>query len=496
MKQEVVIFSILLLGLFAGAATSYSHLSPLLLCLLAFMLHLLKNLPKVRSEALAVFIFAMGFLAGGMFWIGLGIYHPPVNSLKVAIAFSALLLIFHAALYGIVFFVVRQLAAMSFAVRGRAALAGCVALSWMITEVLRSVGIWAMPWGLLGYSQLDNPLLKGLYPLIGSHGTAGAAWLAAALLLAMYQALARRYRLHEAIPLSMLAAAPLVLVASTASAWLEWTQPSGRTLTVRLVHTDLPGEEKHAPQAQLDALGQLQRLAGAGQADLTVFPELFLLQTAAALPHALRSDIVAAVRSTHAALVFGSPAGAVAGSEAQGAQNTLVQLDENGDTHVYAKEILLPFSEYLPDHPLLQLAYRYLYHYPQANFAAGPADQPSFVIKGIPAGLSICSELAYAGKASRQARGAGFLINASSDAWIPSMAYMRQAHLIARVRAAEAQKPMVRANNVGYSAFIDHHGQVLSSLGGAAGVGVMDVAPRTGDTPYVRMAAWLADRFR
>ena len=29
---------------------------------------------------------------------------------------------------------------------------------------------------------------------------------------------------------------------------------------------------------------------------------------------------------------------------------------------------------------------------------------------------------------------------------------------------------------------------------GAAGMGVMDVAPRSGDTPYVTFAAWLSDQ--
>lgn len=60
------------------------------------------------------------------------------------------------------------------------------------------------------------------------------------------------------------------------------------------------------------------------------------------------------------------------------------------------------------------------------------------------------------------------------------------------VRAAEAQKPLVRANNVGFSAFIDANGQILSSLIGHAGNGTMDIQPRSGATPYVRIAAWLS----
>ena len=84
------------------------------------------------------------------------------------------------------------------------------------------------------------------------------------------------------------------------------------------------------------------------------------------------------------------------------------------------------------------------------------------------------------------------LVNASSDSWVPSRSYLAQAHLIARVRAAEAQKPMVRANNVGYSAFIDERGRVLSALTGGATTNTMAMQPRSGSTPYVWLAARIA----
>ena len=59
------------------------------------------------------------------------------------------------------------------------------------------------------------------------------------------------------------------------------------------------------------------------------------------------------------------------------------------------------------------------------------------------------------------------------------------------VRAAEAQKPPVR-NNVGFSAFIDANRQILTSPMGHAGKGAINIQPRRGATPYIRIAAWLS----
>ncbi|RZJ14023.1 MAG: apolipoprotein N-acyltransferase, partial [Haliea sp.] len=261
-----------------------------------------------------------------------------------------------------------------------------------------------------------------------------------------------------------------------------------------LVHTDLPGEEKYMPEARVMALRQLLATTATGGADLSVFPELYLLENAGDIAQGFRRQVVAAVQSSGGALLFGAPTEATAPGAEPSRYNTLVYITPDGKTSLYAKELLLPFSEFLPTSPWLSWAYPYLYRYPQADLAPGDGREAPFVVQGVTLGLSICSELAYAGKASRQAVGAGLLVNASSDSWVPSRTYLAQAHLIARVRAAEAQKPMVRSNNVGYSAFIDERGRVMSETSGASTAGLMSVQPRSGVTPYValasRVSAW------
>jgi apolipoprotein N-acyltransferase len=206
----------------------------------------------------------------------------------------------------------------------------------------------------------------------------------------------------------------------------------------------------------------------------------------------MRTKIVETTKANHSALMFGALGTAFLNDNIPASQNVVILLDSNGHTQTYAKAKLLPFTEYLPDTPLLRWAEPYLYRYPQGHLLEGPSNQEKLQVYGTLIGITICSELAYAGTASQRARGSHLLINPSSDSWIASDAYMKQAQLIARVRAAEAQKPMVRPNNVGYSAFIDHKGTVLSESIGSPTVGVMRMIPRVGDTPYVRLSAWIS----
>lgn len=474
-------------GAMSGGVLSYSSLWILLITMQMLLLWLLSKTSS-KAEAMALLaLYALGYVLAANYWLGLAIYHPPVNGLLAACLLSGGILLLHACSYmfvGLALVFVTGRRCIPSTLTWGFVLAGV----WTITEIARSTGIWAMPWGLMGYAHLDNPVLKGLYPMVGAHGVAGIAWLLAALLLEGLAAL-RPQPGREKSRLKRGSVSLITMIAAGLTPLIDWTHVSGAPLTVRLVHTDLPGQEKYTNDAQELSLRQLQAVATQGGADLSVFPELYVVQNAGEITQAFRRTVVDAARNGQGALIFGAPTEIWSSSDVSARYNTLVQTTFGGSTNLYAKELLLPFSEYLPQSPVLSWAYPYLYNYPQADLTPGDGSETPFEVNGVKLGASICSELAYAGKASRQARGAGLLVNASSDSWVPSSAYLAQAHLIARVRAAEAQKPMVRANNVGYSAFIDERGEVLSATRGDGTTGLMAMLPRSGNTPYVAIAS-------
>ena len=478
-------------GLCAGLALSVPWAAaPIAIAAAVVLLTVLSRQVSFLHELRVFSVFACSFLIGALFWVGLGIYRPPANDLGDTLLVCGVLVAFHTVLYCVCFATLRA-GCRALQREGMLALAVCTGLGWTSAEVVRTMGFWALPWGLLGYSQVDNSILRGLYPIAGSTGVALAIWAIAAACLQTIQGF------HQSGRLFRLATAwVLVCVAGWSLQHIAWTRSTAAPITVRLVHTHWPEDTKYNSTEQLEALALLYTAAQNPEADLVVFPELFLVQRAGVLPANYRRAVVEAARVSRVSLLFGMPGFAfdaeMLGAESGAQQNTLIHIDGTGTTKSYVKELLLPFTEYLPDTPVLSWAYQYLYRYPLADFLPGASIQPPLVAAGVQLGPTICSELAYPGKAARQAIDASLLVNVSSDSWIESSFYVAQALTIARVRAAEAQKPLVRANNVGFSAFIDPNGQVLSSLVGHAGNGTTEVQPRSGATPYVRVAAWLS----
>jgi apolipoprotein N-acyltransferase len=87
---------------------------------------------------------------------------------------------------------------------------------------------------------------------------------------------------------------------------------------------------------------------------------------------------------------------------------------------------------------------------------------------------------------------AQFLINVSNDAWFGDSFAPHQHLQMARFRALETGRFLLRATNTGISAIIDERGRVIAEVptfvrGGATAT----VQPRQGATPFVRVMRWL-----
>ena len=83
---------------------------------------------------------------------------------------------------------------------------------------------------------------------------------------------------------------------------------------------------------------------------------------------------------------------------------------------------------------------------------------------------------------------AAMLVNVSNDAWFGDSLAPHQHLEMARVRALETGRPMLRATNTGISAIIDHRGEIVQrSKQFEIAVVRGSVTPMQGATPYVRM---------
>jgi apolipoprotein N-acyltransferase len=156
-----------------------------------------------------------------------------------------------------------------------------------------------------------------------------------------------------------------------------------------------------------------------------------------------------------------------------------------GTDQAYFKRHLVPFGEFLPFQILLGPLLDFM-EIPMSDFSAG-SGRPLVTIGNRQAGLSICYEDAFGPEVREALPEAGYLINLSNDAWFGQSLAPHQHLEMARMRALETGRPLLRATNTGISALIDARGRLLATsplfqetvLNGA-------VQPMQGSTPYGR----------
>jgi apolipoprotein N-acyltransferase len=106
----------------------------------------------------------------------------------------------------------------------------------------------------------------------------------------------------------------------------------------------------------------------------------------------------------------------------------------------------------------------------------------------------ICYEAIYPGEIRRFAHnGAQLLVNISNDGWFGHSAAAEQHLRMARVRAVENRRWMVRATNSGITVSVDPYGRIFRPL--PRDVRAATDLPydfRTGETIYSRYGDWFA----
>ena len=152
----------------------------------------------------------------------------------------------------------------------------------------------------------------------------------------------------------------------------------------------------------------------------------------------------------------------------------------------YDKRHLVPFGEFFPMKSLLENLSRLL-SIPMSDFSRGDIDQPALHAAGHVVGVSICYEDVFAREVLRALPQAGFLVNVSNDAWFGDTIAPHQHLQIARMRALETGRYLLRATNSGITAVIDERGRVVARAPQFEATALIaQFAARAGSTPFVR----------
>jgi apolipoprotein N-acyltransferase len=348
---------------------------------------------------------------------------------------------------------------------------------WTLFEWWRGWFLSGLPWLNLGYSQAATPL-AGFAALFGVYGVSLACALSAGLIAHGARSPARAWRVW----LPLLA---VIWLLGWAAGRVEWAQPAGPVLRVALVQGNVPLKIKWRPEQRGEIVGRYLRLSGeALDRDLIVWPE-------AAMPAYLDqiTPVVAALNDVSHQRGTDFVFGVIEGDAATRAYyNSVASVGRTPGS--YRKQHLVPFGEYLP----LPFLFRWLVdsmQIPMSNFSTGVRDQPLLKAAGQVLGVTVCYEDAFGEELIRQLPDATLLVNVSEDAWFGDSFAPHQRVQMARLRALETARPMLRAANTGPSTVIDHRGVVLaSSAQFRPYVLQAEVQPMAGATPYTRWGNW------
>ena len=319
------------------------------------------------------------------------------------------------------------------------------ALAWTATEWTLTVFLTGFPWLFAGYAFIDTPL-AGWAPLGGVLLVSYVAVLTAALLVLATDQKRRLWLIAPA----------LLWLAGAALQSVSWTQ-RGETRTVALVQADLDQSSKWTPAGLTDALSRYRRLsADVWQRDIVLWSE-------AAIPDLYHriAEPIAAMRPPDAGdLVFGAVV-AERSPEDDAPAIYNAALSTGGGT--YKKRHLVPFGEYVPLQHLLRGAIAF-FDLPMSRTSSGEDEQPLLRAAGIDIAMAICYEIAYPATVAKDASDAALLATISNDTWFGTSMGPPQHLQIARMRALENGRFLLRATNNGITAIIDERGAVVNAL--------------------------------
>lgn len=324
---------------------------------------------------------------------------------------------------------------------------------WTGAELLRGYAFTGFPWGMLAYVWIDTPA----YQIAAATGPYGLTMLTLTVVAAFV------YGLHQRSPALTLAAVLALCLGVAGGFWrstISVPKPD-HPATVRLIQPNAEQKLKWDPQwipTFFDRQLKLTAEPGDPMPDIVIWPEV-------AVPFLLDGS----------SQPFGEIAAAAdTGTVILGAQrldqrlafNSLAVLGPDGaPLHVYDKQHLVPFGEYLPGGAWLgQIGIRALAAQQSYGYTAGTGAKTLDLGRfGVVQPL-ICYEGIFPEEVRDVAQRPDWMLLITNDAWFGKFSGPYQHLAQAQARSTELGLPMIRVANTGVSAVIDAHGRILDDI--------------------------------
>ena len=359
---------------------------------------------------------------------------------------------------------------------------------WTALEYFRTnIPIIGSSWDLSGYPAAHSLALLQITSVTGIYGLC--------FLIAAYGSLVAYAVLERSRRGWMIAAGVTLLLVVVAAGGTYLIPAATPHYVAHLVQTNFPQSESYPADwltvhaGELDQLEKISVDAAKQEPGIIIWPEV-------PAPFSLQEPLFAArasqiARDANNYFLVGVLDWKRAGGKFL-AFNTAVLLDPTGQRiYSYDKIHLLPFGEYVPLRGWLTFAKRLTADIsdftPGSSYSIAEMPQGKF-------GAFICYEAIFPSEVRRfTASGAQLLITISNDGWFGRSSAPEQHMFMARVRAVENRRWLLRDTNNGYTESIDPYGRTAAQL--AIDMRGQLTAPydfRSDLTPYARFGDWFS----
>ncbi len=355
---------------------------------------------------------------------------------------------------------------------------------WVLGDWLRSWLLTGFPWLYLGTGHVDGPL-AGLAPLTGVHGITFWITVTAAAAYAAWW-LERENRRKTASAVVVAGLLPWLIAPAMKQA--DWTERDDQPLSFVAMQGNIPQQIKWDPEfLEKQVVTYLGMTEEHWQADIILWPETaipFTQDEAGPIIDHIREQL-----GDNSTLITGIPWYTYSERiEDYTFHNSIMALG-NGDG-AYHKQKLVPFGEYVPLESLLRGLIGF-FDLPMSSFTPGPDNQSPLRANGKRVMPYICYEVAYPDFAAFNARNTDILVTISNDGWFGDSIGPLQHLQMARMRALETGRFLLRGTNNGVTAIINEKGEITERIPQfERGVLTGEAYTVTGNTPYMQTGSW------
>ena len=447
---------------FAYAPFSYWWLALFLPAITLYQI----NQSSPLNAAKKIALFSFGWFASGISWI-----HVSIDQFGGLPLVVSLLLMVLLCLYLTLFPVLATYFAARFSANKQLNL-WLLPSFWLFGEYLRSVVLTGFPWLSIGYSQIDSPL-SVFAPVIGEVGITAIVLLINIIIVIVFTTLNNSLvnKNSQEIKKQLLMPAAFVtslIVIQVAFEKTDWVVSTNKVSTVALVQGNVEQSIQWQPAQEWPTMLKYLDLTRINyDADIIIWPESAIPAMEPAVQDYL-STVNQSALLNNSAIITGL---INYNFESKDYYNALVVLGKKDDhnkqgyyynhSNRYYKNHLLPIGEFVPFQEWLR-PLAPLFNLPMSSFSRGNYVQPNLIANNLSILPLICFEIAFPHQlAANMTTDTDILLTVSNDAWFGNSHGPHQHFEIARMRALEFGRPLLRATNNGLTGLVDHLGKII-----------------------------------